>query len=76
MSDQARYRALNEQVFRSQQGAPLRLHVEGRDRLDTVHHDVMLEAAATSFQVHLRGLLMAYMDRQRSGRPVHKWDLE
>ena len=54
MSDQARYRALNEQVFRSRQGAPLRLHVEGRDRLDTVHHDVMLEAAATSFQVHLR----------------------
>ena len=54
MSDQARYRALNEQVFRSRRGEPLRLRIQGRDRLDAVHHDVMLEAATTSFQAHLR----------------------
>ena len=54
ISDSARYRALNEQIFRSRHDRPLRLQIEGRDRLDITHHDVMLEAAATSFQVHLR----------------------
>ncbi|MGB0713299.1 MAG: glutamate-cysteine ligase family protein [Gammaproteobacteria bacterium] len=54
MSDQARYRALNEQILRSREGRPLHLQIEGRERLDTVHYDVMLEAAATSFQIHLR----------------------
>lgn len=54
MSHQQRYRALNEQVFRIRRGAPLALDIVGREHLQTVHRDVMLEAAATSFQVHLQ----------------------
>ena len=54
MSDMERYRALNEQVFRLRNGMPLHLDIQGRDHLQTIHEDVMLEAAATSFQVHLQ----------------------
>ena len=54
MSHQTRYRALNDQVFRLLQGRPITLEIDGRERLRTVHHDVMLEAAATSFQVHMQ----------------------
>ena len=49
-----RYRALNEQVFALRHGRPLRLLIEGRDRLELTWHDVMLEAGATSFQIHLK----------------------
>jgi len=54
MSGWRRYRALNEQVLRLRKGCPLRLDIKGRDRLRIEHHDVMLEAAATSFQIHLQ----------------------
>ncbi len=54
MSDMERYRALNEQVFRLRNGVPLHLDIQGRDHLQTIHEDVMLEAAATSFQVHFQ----------------------
>jgi gamma-glutamyl:cysteine ligase YbdK (ATP-grasp superfamily) len=54
MSSSRRYRALNEQVLRLRQGNPIRLEVEGRERLKTEHFDVMLEAGATSFQLHLQ----------------------
>jgi len=54
MSDQERYRALNEQVLRMRRGMPLRLDIQGRERLQTTHQDVMLEAATTSFQLHLQ----------------------
>ncbi|EXJ13289.1 glutamate--cysteine ligase family protein [Imhoffiella purpurea] len=54
MTPRERYRALNEQVFALRHGRPLRLLIEGRDRLDLEWDDVMLEAAATSFQVHLK----------------------
>lgn len=54
MSDMKRYRALNEQVFRSRQGRPLKLDIVGREHLQHVHDDVMLEAATTSFQIHLQ----------------------
>jgi len=54
MSRMTRYRALNEQVLRLRQGRPLRLDIHGHEHLCTEHHDVMLESAATSFQVHLQ----------------------
>jgi hypothetical protein len=56
LSDRARYRALNTQVLRQRHGRPSRLDIAGRDggALHCEHHDVMLEAAATSFQVHLQ----------------------
>jgi hypothetical protein len=52
MSHLRRYRALNEQVLRLRQGAPIRLDIRGREHLQHEHGDVMLEAAATSFQLH------------------------
>jgi len=54
MSDLKRYRALNEQVLRLREGAPLQLDINGREHLKTAHHSVMMEAATTSFQLHLK----------------------
>jgi gamma-glutamyl:cysteine ligase YbdK (ATP-grasp superfamily) len=54
MSDLKRYRALNEQVLRLREGEPLRLDINGREHLKTEHHSVMMEAATTSFQLHLK----------------------
>ncbi len=52
LSELNRYRALNEQVFRLRRGRPVRLSIDGREPLVSVHDDVMLEAATTSFQLH------------------------
>lgn len=54
MSDLKRYRALNEQVLSRRAGRPLRIRIEGREHLSIDHPDVMLEAATTSFQLHLQ----------------------
>lgn len=54
MSRMERYRALNEQVMRLRKGRPLVLEIQGHERLRTEHLDVMLEAATTSFQIHLQ----------------------
>ncbi|MBK1672448.1 glutamate--cysteine ligase [Ectothiorhodospira shaposhnikovii] len=54
MSSMKRYRALNREVFRSRQGRPVRLDIAGREHLLHLHRDVMLEAATTSFQIHLQ----------------------
>jgi len=54
MSQRERYRALNEQVLRMRHNRPIALDIQGRDHLRTTHMDVMLEAAATSFQIHLQ----------------------
>ena len=54
MSSLQRYRALNEQVFRLRRGRPMQLSIRGKDTLDLKHQDVMLEAATTSFQIHLK----------------------
>jgi hypothetical protein len=54
MSKSRRYRALNEQVLALRQGRPIELDIGGRERLVTRHYDVMLEAATTSFQIHLQ----------------------
>lgn len=54
MSSSPRYKALNEQVLALRSGVPLYLNIYGRELYDTCHYDVMLEAAATSLQVHLQ----------------------
>ncbi|MCW8827868.1 MAG: glutamate-cysteine ligase family protein [Gammaproteobacteria bacterium] len=54
MSQMERYRALNEQVLRLRQGRPLELNIVGEQHLEALHGDVMLEAATTSFQLHLQ----------------------
>ena len=54
MSDLKRYRALNEQVLRLREGRPLELDINGREHLKTTQQSVMLEAATTSFQLHLK----------------------
>ncbi|MCU7916653.1 MAG: hypothetical protein KZQ65_12400 [Candidatus Thiodiazotropha sp. (ex Gloverina cf. vestifex)] len=54
MSPLNRYRALNEQVFRLRNGKPVTLDIDGRESLHLSHDDVMLESAATSFQIHLQ----------------------
>ncbi len=54
MSPLNRYLALNEQILRQRGGRPLQVDIHGREHLSCLHHDVMLEAAATSFQIHLQ----------------------
>lgn len=54
MTERSRYRALNEQVLSQRKGLPLNLDISGRENLSTTHTDVMLEAATTSFQIHLQ----------------------
>lgn len=54
MSAMARYRALNDQLLRLRRGRPIVLDIQGAEFLHTEHRDVMLEAATTSFQIHLQ----------------------
>jgi len=54
MTPRRRYRALNEQILALRRGRPLTLEIHGRDRLFVEQQDVMLESAATSFQIHLK----------------------
>lgn len=54
MSAMNRFRALNEQVFLARKQRPLKLEISGHEHLTVIHPDVMLEAAATSFQIHLQ----------------------
>lgn len=54
MSNLKRYRALNEQVLRSRGGRPLRLEIAGHQHLKSEHHNILLESATTSFQIHMQ----------------------
>lgn len=54
MSGMERYRVLNQQVLRLRRGRPLNLDIHGQEHLQVQHKDVMLESAATSFQIHLQ----------------------
>ncbi|MCM8623729.1 MAG: glutamate-cysteine ligase family protein [Candidatus Accumulibacter sp.] len=54
MSPYRRYAMLNEQILLLRGGRPLTLDIAGIENLSTTHADVMLEAATTSFQVHLQ----------------------
>jgi gamma-glutamyl:cysteine ligase YbdK (ATP-grasp superfamily) len=54
MSKMERYRALNREVVRMRKGKPLRFDINGVEHLRVTHQDVMLESAATSFQIHMQ----------------------
>ena len=54
MSRMVRYQTLNDRIMALRDGKPLELRIEGRSELTAAHHDVMLEAATTSFQIHLQ----------------------
>lgn len=54
MSGLERFKALNDQIFRMRDGKAIHLEIEGREKLSASHYDLMLEAAATSFQIHLK----------------------
>lgn len=54
MSQMKRYRALNRAVLHRRKGKPLTLDINGREHLKVTHRDVMLESAATSFQIHIQ----------------------
>ncbi len=53
MSNMNRYRMLNRRLLESR-GKPILLDICGREHLRVEHHDVMLEAATTSFQLHIQ----------------------
>jgi len=53
MSETKRYLALNEQVLEKRGGRPVELDIRSDgDTLKLSHNSVMLESAATSFQIH------------------------
>lgn len=58
MTPSNRYAALNRELIRTRDGAPVRIDIESASptgaHLRTSHLDVMLEAAATSLQLHLQ----------------------
>jgi hypothetical protein len=54
MSAMKRFDVLNAQVLQQRDGAPIRIDIEGEDHLRLSRPDVMLEAATTSFQLHLQ----------------------
>ena len=54
MSDMVRYSALNDRVMALRDGEPLHIEISGIEELSMLHGDVMLESAATSFQMHLQ----------------------
>jgi hypothetical protein len=54
MSQMKRYRALNREVLHRRQGKPMTLDINGQEHLRVTHRDVMLESAATSFQIHIQ----------------------
>lgn len=54
ISEMNRYYALNNEILKLRDGRPLYLNIKGEDSLALAHYDVMLEAATTSFQVHMQ----------------------
>ncbi|MEJ2130031.1 MAG: glutamate--cysteine ligase [Gammaproteobacteria bacterium] len=54
MSDMIRYHALNDQLLELRHGRPFEIRIDGREKFRLSHPDVMMEAGATSFQIHLQ----------------------
>ena len=54
ISSMSRYRALNHELLRMRGGEPFELRIDGVEKFRRTHPDVMAEAAATSFQIHLQ----------------------
>jgi gamma-glutamyl:cysteine ligase YbdK (ATP-grasp superfamily) len=53
MTELHRYKLLDQQLL-SMRGRPVHLRLDGEDQLDIEKHDVMLEALATSLQIHIQ----------------------
>ncbi len=49
-----RYFALNDQILKFRQEKPIPINIRGKEELNTTFNNVMLEAAATSFQIHIQ----------------------
>ncbi|BBA34864.1 uncharacterized protein sS8_2919 [Methylocaldum marinum] len=62
ISEMNRFRALNEQILSARRQEPLKLDISGHEHLSVEHQDVMLESAATSFQIHLQVPLERVLD--------------
>ena len=54
MSEGNRYRALNNEILLRRARKPLHIHIEGLETLDYRADNIMLEAACTALQAHLR----------------------
>lgn len=54
MSGMVRYQSVNDRIMALRDGRDLHIQIDGEESLDLYHDDVMLEAAATSFQIHLQ----------------------
>lgn len=54
MSDTNRYRALNHQLMMLRKKEPIHIDISGHDHLDYRCDHIMLEAACTSLQAHLK----------------------
>lgn len=54
MSDSERYRALNRELFRRREDVPLSIDIQAQDHLQYRCNHLMLEAACTSLQAHLK----------------------
>ena len=53
MSQQNRYKALNDQIMHIMNGE-VKLHIKNQDELNHTHYNVMPESATTSLQIHLQ----------------------
>ena len=49
-----RYHLLNERIMALRDNQPLKVSIDGIESLDLLRHDIMLESAATSLQIHLQ----------------------
>ncbi|CAA6804309.1 MAG: Glutamate--cysteine ligase, partial [uncultured Thiotrichaceae bacterium] len=54
MSAMKRYKALNETVLKARNNQPLSLDIKGKAHLQLTPDSVMMEAATTSFQIHIQ----------------------
>lgn len=54
MSSCPRFYALNKQILKLRENEPVKMWIEGKDSLYVKHQDIMMEAAATSLQIHLQ----------------------
>jgi len=54
MTPVPRYRALNETLLALRGGEPFHLRIDGLDRFELRHDNVLFEACNTSFQLHLQ----------------------
>jgi gamma-glutamyl:cysteine ligase YbdK (ATP-grasp superfamily) len=54
MTDSNRYHVLDAEILKARHHRPLHLDIDGQESLHIQHGSVMLEAATTSFQVHMQ----------------------